>query len=177
MSEPDGSRLRRSEIQHRLPQRLRDAARPMVTCAESDFDRTEISGTPYYLGVRAALLRRIARRGAAACAWFSCGSRQHPREAQPLRRQESFGKEHPMSSRFFYQRVHVRIRSSAQYFQIDITQQCSHRQQRGGYLTVSESVAVLLLVLLSVTPLGAVTVAVSESDPLGAVGGIVPVAV
>ena len=82
-----------------------------------------------------------------------------------------------MSSRFFYQRVHVRIRSSAQYFQIDITQQCSHRQQRGGYLTVSESVAVLLLVLLSVTPLGAVTVAVSESDPLGAVGGIVPVAV
>src|SRR5437762_11514983 len=146
----------------------------MVTCAESDCARTEISGTPYYLGVRAALLRRIARRGAAACAWFSCGSRQHPREAQPLRRQESFGKEHPMSSRFFYQRVHVRIRSSAQYFQIDITQQCSHRQLR-GYLTVSESVAVLLLVLLSVTPLGAVTVPVSETVPF-ADGSIVPVA-
>ena len=80
-----------------------------------------------------------------------------------------------MSSRFFYQRVHVRIRSSAQYFQIDITQQCSHRQQRGGYLTVSESVAVLLLVLLSVTPLGAVTVPVSETVPF-ADGSIVPVA-
>src|SRR5436305_19847 len=35
-------------------------------------------------------------------------------------------------------------------------------------VSVSISVALLLVSLLSVTPLGAVTVAVSESDPLGA---------
>src|SRR5437879_2416275 len=44
-------------------------------------------------------------------------------------------------------------------------------------VSVSVSVALLLVRLLSVTPLGAVTVAVSESDPLGADGLIVPVAV
>ena len=60
-------------------------------------------------------------------------------------------------------------------FQIDTTPQYSQRQHRGGYLTVSESVAVLLLVLLSVTPLGAVTVPVSETVPF-ADGSIVPVA-
>src|SRR5262249_10713175 len=43
ISEPDGSRLRGSEIQHRLSQRLRDCARPMVTRAESGCARTKIS--------------------------------------------------------------------------------------------------------------------------------------
>ncbi len=51
----------------------------------------------------------------------------------------------------------------------------SHSQHRGGYLSVSVSVALLLAKLGSVTPLGAVTVAVSESVPV-ADGLIVPVA-
>src|SRR5216684_2209237 len=41
----------------------------------------------------------------------------------------------------------------------------SHCQHRGGYLCVSVSVALLLLRLGSVTPIGAVTVAVLESGP------------
>jgi hypothetical protein len=51
----------------------------------------------------------------------------------------------------------------------------SGSQHCGGYLCVSVSVALLLANLGSVTPLGAVTVAVSESVPV-ADGLIVPVA-
>ena len=51
----------------------------------------------------------------------------------------------------------------------------SHSQHRGGYLCVSVSVALLLARLGSVTPIGGITVTVSESVPV-ADGLIVPVA-